>query len=103
MNLDKSFSCYLMSVLTLNIIVLRKYRLIFELFHSFLSYFSLVRLKVEDSVKSRNQFFVGQKLMFVMVLYSIIGLFLSTKRFQVFSFSSINAYILIPCRLAKLS
>ena len=47
MNLGKSFSCYLMSVLTLNIIGLGKYRFIFELCHYFFSYFSYHRLQTQ--------------------------------------------------------
>ena len=36
MNIDTFFSCYLMSVITLNIFVLRKHPLIFELCHYFI-------------------------------------------------------------------
>ena len=56
------------------------------------------------SKKSRNRFLVRHKLMFVMVLCSIIGRFFYTTRFQVFSFLSINAYFLCSfCYLVKLS
>ena len=40
MNLDTSFSCYLMCVMTLKIFVLRKHRLIFELSHYFILFLS---------------------------------------------------------------
>ena len=41
MLLDNSFSCYLLSVMTLNISVSRKYRLIFEIRHKFTLFFQL--------------------------------------------------------------
>ena len=45
MNPDNSFSCYLMSVMTLNIFNLRKYRLTFEFCH----YFILVAQSVGEN------------------------------------------------------
>ena len=56
------------------------------------------------SIKSRNRFIVGLKLMFVMVLSSIIGLFFIQRFFKFFSFLSINAYFWSSiCCLVKLS
>ena len=82
MNLDFSFSCYLLSVLTLNKFVLRKHRLVFELcdyFNFFLSFSGAVSIKTR-----RKQLFVGYKLISVTVLCSTIGLFVLIPRLDIF-------------------
>ena len=72
MNLDTSFSCYLMCVMTLKIFVLRKHRLIIEISHYFILFLST---SGAVSVKTgKNQFPVDYKLMFVTVLCSSNGL-----------------------------
>ena len=85
----------------LNIIVLRKYWLIFELCH----YFFILFLPswVADSVKTnKNRFLVSHKLMFVMVLCSINVLFLFKQRaFKFFIFTrkgTFFEFILLPCQ-----
>ena len=65
MNLDISFNCYLMSVLTLNIFLLRKYRLIIEFCRYFIIFFST---SGAVSVKTgRNQLLVGHKIILLTV------------------------------------
>ena len=58
-NLDISFSCYLVSAMTLNIFVLRKHLLIFDFCQYFILFFSALGAV---SIKNyRNQFHVDYK------------------------------------------
>ena len=84
MNLDTSFSCYLMSVMTLNVFVLRKHWLTFEHCHYFILFLST---SGAVSVKTgRNQFRVGYRLITVTVICSTNGLFvLMTRLFNFLS------------------
>ena len=82
MDLDNSSSCYLMSVMTLKIIVLQKYRLIFELCHYFILFLYFGR---SFNKSKQKHIFRGYKLIFVMVLRSTNGLFFFTTRFHFFT------------------
>ena len=79
MNPDTSFSCYLVSVMTLNVFVLRKHRLTFEHCHYFILFLSI---SGAVSVKTgRNQFPVSYRLMSVPLICSINSLFVLMTRF----------------------
>ena len=101
MNLDTSFICYLMSVITLNVFVLRKHRLNFKIchyFNLFLSTSGVVSVKT-----GRNQFLVGYKLMSVTVLCSTNGLRFDTTPFQFFEHNCIfYGSSLFSCRIIAL-
>ena len=69
-NLETSFNCYLMSVLTLNIFLLRKCRLIFEFCRYFIIFFST---SGTVSVKTgRDQFLVDHKLILLTVYVELL-------------------------------
>ena len=90
MNLDNSFCCYLLSVITLNIFVLRKHRLVFELcdyFNFSLSFLGAVSIKTR-----RQRLFVGYNIMSVTVLCSTNSLFVLIL--LLFNLLSITAYFL---------
>ena len=90
MNLQTSFSCYLMSVLISNKTVLRKYRLIFELCHCFIL---ILSTSGAASVKiGRRQILLDYNLIFVTVLCSTNGLFVLIGRFFFFLFLRMIAY-----------
>ena len=82
MNLDNSFSCYLMSAITLNIFVLRKYRRIFELCKCFILFLSISgaisiktgknRLPVSFKIMSLTVYI--QLMVFVLIL-SVLNFF----------------------------
>ena len=91
MILGTSFCFYLMSVMTLNIFVLRKHRLVFELCHYFILFLSTsgaVSVTTGD-----NQILVGFKLMSVTVLCSTHGLFGLIQR--LFDFLNITVYLCV--------
>ena len=89
MILDTSFSCNLMSVMTLNILVLRKHWLIFEIWHYFILFLSTSN---DVSVKiGRNQFPLDYCLMSFAALCATFGLFVLIL--HLFNFLSITAYI----------
>ena len=89
MNLHTSFSCYLLSVMTLNICVLRKHQLLFEFCQYFILFLSTLRAV---SVKGRKQYPVGNKLMYGKFSCSTIGFFVFILR--LFNFLSITAYFM---------
>ena len=69
-NLEASFNCYQMCVLTSNIFLLRKCRLIFEFCRYFIILFST---SGAVSVKTgRNQFQVGHKLILLTVYVELL-------------------------------
>ena len=77
-----------MSVFPSNIIVLRNYRLIFELCH----YFYPISLNFGRSLceNKPKRFPVAYMLLFVMVLCSTHGLFFYTTRFRIFFIFELN-------------
>ena len=78
MSLDNCFSCYLMSLLTLNIFVLRKDRRIFELCHYFIFFLSI---SGAASVKARKyQFRVSNTILLELVFYSTYFFFVLILR-----------------------
>ena len=100
MNLGTSFSCYLMSVMTLKIFVIGKHQLFFEICPYFIL---LLSNSGAVSVKTgRNQFPVGYKIMSVTDLCSTNDLFVLI--ISLFNFLSITAYFMSSiCFLVVLS
>ena len=105
MKLDTSFSCYLMSVTTLNILVLRKHRLFFLTLPLF--YLNSLSFGRSLSKNKQNPIFCGLPLIFVTVLCSTNGLFIWILRllsfFFIFEHNCIfYEFILFSCRIFAL-
>ena len=105
MNPDTSFSCYLISVLSLNIFVLSKYWLIFALSHCFILF-----LSTSDAVSSvktgKNRYLLSYKLISVTVICSIFlcSTVLCSAVSILFLFLSIIAFFMSSiCFLVELS
>ena len=100
-----SLSCYLMSGMTLNIFVLRKYRGIFELCHYFIV---LLSTSGAISVKpGRKGFALSYTLQSVKFSYSTKGFIIFVILVFIFSFvfdhnCTFDEIILFPCRIITL-
>ena len=91
MNLETSSSCHLMSVMILNLFVLRKYRLIFEFCHYFFLFLSI--LGAHSVRKAKNRFPKGFNTIFVIVLCLTNGIFVLTRRLFIFFIVEHNCII----------